>query len=198
MKKAISPLDGRYADLTKELKEIFSEYALQKFRAEIEIKYLLFLSKKGIARKFSEKEKTFLENIYKKFSEKDFKEIKATEKTTNHDVKAIEYFIRKKMQKNSLKNAESFVHFGLTSEDINNLANSKQIEKGLELYITGCFLLLKKLKEISHKEKNTAMLSHTHGQPASPTTFGKEIAVFGSRIEESLLVLKKNEVAGKT
>ncbi|MFH1895457.1 MAG: adenylosuccinate lyase [archaeon] len=197
MKKAISPLDGRYADLTKELKEIFSEYALQKFRAEIEIKYLLFLSKKGIARKFSEKEKTFLENIYKKFSEKDFKEIKATEKTTNHDVKAIEYFIRKKMQKNSLKNAESFVHFGLTSEDINNLANSKQIEKGLELYITGCFLLLKKLKEISHKEKNTAMLSHTHGQPASPTTFGKEIAVFGSRIEESLLALKKMRLPGK-
>ncbi|MBU2100896.1 adenylosuccinate lyase [Candidatus Micrarchaeota archaeon] len=197
MIKAVSPIDGRYEEKTKELQEIFSEYALQKFRLEVEIKYLLFLSRKGITRKFNPKEKKLLENIYLKFGEKDSKEINRIEKTTNHDVKAIEYFIREKLKKNSLKNVESFVHFGLTSEDVNNLANSIQIQKGLGLYITGYFGLLKKAKEIAGKEKRSVMLSHTHGQPASPTTFGKEINVFVQRIEESLNELKKLKLPGK-
>ncbi len=197
MLKAISPIDGRYESQTKELQEIFSEYGTQKYRTETEIKYLLFLSKKNIIRKFTEKEKKILKNIYENFNQKDSKEIKRIEKTTNHDVKAVEYFIRKKIKKSSLKDIESYVHFGLTSEDINNLANSKQIQKGLDLYITICSALHKKLKEISLKEKNTAMLSHTHGQPASPTTFGKETAVFASRIKESLELIKKMNLPGK-
>ncbi len=197
MLKAVSPIDGRYKDLTKELQEIFSEYGMQKFRTKVEIKYLLFLSNKKIIRKFSNNEKKLLEKIYEKFNEHDSKEISTIEKTTNHDVKAIEYFIRKKLQKSSLKNIESFVHFGLTSEDVNNLSNSLQLEKGLGLYITDNLGLLKKLKEISRKEKKTAMLGHTHGQPASPTTFGKEIAVFASRMQESLKKLKEMKLPGK-
>jgi len=197
MKKAVSPIDGRYEKQTKELQEIFSEYGLQKHRTEVEIKYLLVLSKKGIIRKFNTNEKKLLERIYTGFNEKDFREIKNIEKTTNHDVKAVEYFIRKKIQKTSLKNVESFVHFGLTSEDINNLANSAQLKKGIDLYITNCFSLVKKLKEISSKEKKTAMLGHTHGQPASPTTFGKEIKIFVLRMENSLEHLKKLKLPGK-
>ncbi len=197
MIKAVSPIDGRYERYFSELQEIFSEYGMQKFRLEVETKYLLFLSKKGIIRKLTEKEKKILENLYKNFNEKDATEIKKIEKTTNHDVKAIEYYIRKQIKKNSLKDLESFVHFGLTSEDINNLSNSIQIKKGLNLYITNCFVLLKKLKEIALKEKKTAMLSHTHGQPASPTTFGKETAVFASRINNSLSYLKKLKLPGK-
>ncbi|PIN99105.1 MAG: adenylosuccinate lyase [Candidatus Diapherotrites archaeon CG10_big_fil_rev_8_21_14_0_10_31_34] len=197
MLKAVSPTDGRYEDLTKELQEIFSEYGMQKYRTEVEIKYLLFLSKKRIIRKFNSKEKEFLEKIYLKFNEKDSHEISRIEKTTNHDVKAIEYFIRKKIEKNSLKDVESFVHFGLTSEDINNLTNSIQIKKGLGLYITQILLLIKKLSSIAEKEKNTAMLGHTHGQPASPTTFGKEVAIFASRISESSEILKGLKLPGK-
>ena len=191
MEKAVSPIDGRYESQVKELQEIFSEYGMQKHRTEVEIKYLLFLSKKGIIRKFNPQEIKSLEKIYADFNEKDFREIKEIEKTTNHDVKAVEYFIRKKIRKSSLKNVESFVHFGLTSEDINNLANSIQLKKGISLYITNCFSLLKKLKEISLKEKKTAMLGHTHGQPASPTTFGKETKVFVLRMEDSLEHLKR-------
>jgi len=197
MNKAVSPIDGRYEEKTKELQEIFSEYAMQKFRTEVEIKYLIFLSKKGIVRKFDSKEKRLLEKLYEKFNEKDFEEIKKIERETNHDVKAVEYFIRKKIEKNSLKNTESFVHFGLTSEDVNNLTNSIQLKKGLNLYITENSGLLKNLKQIAIKEKHTVMLGHTHGQPASPTTFGKEIAVFYSRINESLECLKKLKLPGK-
>jgi adenylosuccinate lyase len=197
MIKAVSPVDGRYEFLLKELQEMFSEYAMQKLRTEIEIKYLLFLSRKGIVRKFKPEEKRLLKKIYEKFNEKDFAEIKKIEKRTNHDVKAVEYFIRKKIKGNSLKDVESFVHFGLTSEDVNNLVNSIQIKKGLFLYITECVLLLKKLKEISRKEKRTVMLAHTHGQVSSPTTFGKEMAVFVERIEDSLKYLKKLKLPGK-
>ncbi len=197
MNKAVSPIDGRYSNKLIELQEIFSEYAMQKFRTEVEAKYLIFLSKKGVIKKFSSKEKKLLEKLYEKFNEKDFEEIKKIERKTNHDVKAVEYFIRKKIEKSSLKNAESFVHFGLTSEDVNNLANSIQLKKGLNLYITESSGLLKSLKKIASKEKKTAMLAHTHGQPASPTTFGKEIAVFYSRINESLEHLKKLKLPGK-
>ncbi len=195
---AISPIDGRYRGKTKVLSEFTSEYALIKERINVEIKYLLFLSEKKIVRKVSPKEKEILEKIVTNFSIKDANTVKEIEKATRHDLKAVEYFLRLHFEKTSLRDLVEFIHFGLTSEDINNLslrlllkdANGKVIVFEIE-NLTG--ILLQKAKAY----KNAVIIGRTHGQNAVPTTFGKEILVFKDRIEKQNKKLKDFEFEGK-
>jgi len=185
---SISPIDGRYFEKTRVLAPYFSEKALMKYRIMVEGEYLIALSLGKIAhlRKFNTKEIKKIRSLYN-LSPKDFERIKNIEKTTNHDVKAVEYFIKEKLSKTSFKNSIEWVHFGLTSEDTNNLAY------GLILSEVTAKVLIPKLKEINHelellakRYKNLPMLARTHGQPASPTTFGKEINVFAHRLGRGL------------
>ena len=185
---AINPLDGRYFEKTKALSPYFSEQALMKYRLIVEGEYLIALSadKKISLRKFTPTEVKKIRGLYN-LSAADFKQIKKTEATTNHDVKAVEYFIKDKLSKTSLEDSLEWVHFALTSEDINNIAY------GLILSEATAKVLAPKLKEVSHELGILAkrhgilpMLARTHGQPASPTTFGKEMAVFVNRLERGL------------
>lgn len=187
IENAINPLDGRYFNKTRALAMYFSEEALMKYRVKVEAEYLIALSKNKIFRKFSQNEKKIIKNLYEKFDEISYKKIKEIEATTNHDVKAVEYFIKKELSKTSIKNSIEWVHFALTSEDTNNLAY------GLILSESIANVLMPKLKEINNelkllakRYKNLPMLARTHGQPASPTTFGKEINVFASRLKRGL------------
>ena len=185
---SISPLDGRYFEKTRALALYFSEEALMKYRVMVEGEYLIALSveKKTILRKFTSKEIKKIRNLYN-LSDSDFKHIKKIETTTNHDVKAVEYFIKEKLSKTSLKDSLEWIHFGLTSEDTNNIAY------GLTLSKATANILVPKLKEVNHElellakhYRNLPMLARTHGQPASPTTFGKEMGVFAHRLGRGL------------
>ena len=187
IKNAINPLDGRYFEKTRALAPYFSEEALMKYRVMVEAEYLIALSEKKILRKFTPSEIKIIRNLYEKFDEICYEKIKNIEATTNHDVKAVEYFIKEKLSRTSLKDSIEWVHFALTSEDINNLAY------GLILSEATARVLMPKLQEVSHelellakRYKNLPMLARTHGQPASPTTFGKEMNVFTQRLERGL------------
>ena len=192
----ISPIDGRYAKLTKELKNYFSEAALIKYRVYIEIQYFnhLYKIKLPELKKITRKELAKIAEIASKINEKDILDIKSIEKVTNHDVKAVEYFIKEKFRKLNIKQYQEFVHFGLTSQDINNTATPLLLMDGLNhcLY-PQLQSLINMLYELSKKWKSITMLARTHGQPASPTKLGKEITVFKVRIEEQLNQLLKNE-----
>ncbi|MFA6027735.1 MAG: adenylosuccinate lyase [Patescibacteria group bacterium] len=190
---SISPLDGRYRKNLEELAAYYSEMALMKYRVKIEVLYLLALSKeKGIKElKLSSSDKNKLAKIYENFTEADAKKIKEIEKTTNHDVKAVEYFIKSKV------NSE-FVHFALTSEDINNLAYSLMLKDGINNVLLPTIIKLqKKLKELATKYRSVSLLALTHGQPATPTTIGKELAVFASRLNRQIKNLKTIKLQGK-
>ncbi|MFA6257460.1 MAG: adenylosuccinate lyase [Candidatus Paceibacterota bacterium] len=187
MNNAINPLDGRYFDKTRAIAQYFSEEALMKYRVMVEVEYLIALSEKKIFRKFTPSEIKIIKNLYEKFDEVSYGEIKKIETTTNHDVKAVEYFIKEKLSETSLKDSIEWVHFALTSEDTNNLAY------GLILSEVTANILTPKLKEVNHelkllvkRYKDLPMLARTHGQPASPTTFGKEMNVFACRLERGL------------
>jgi adenylosuccinate lyase len=203
MKKSIyniSPIDGRYTHLTEDLKKYFSEAALIKYRVYIEIEYFINLCNINLPelQGVSKKKLKDVAKIASEISEKDILEIKKIEKVTNHDVKAVEYFIKKKFKKLNLSQYQEFIHFGLTSQDINNTASPILLMDALNL----CFYpelskLIKKLYELSSKWKNISMLARTHGQPASPTKLGKEIKVFKVRLEEQLNQLKKIPNSGK-
>ncbi len=195
--KEISPVDGRYENETKELRDVFSEYGLQKARLGVEVKYLLFLSKKKVCRNINPKERRFLLGVHKRFSEKEMEKLKGMEKKINHDVKAVEYYLRKKMEKNSLKELTPMVHFGLTSEDASNLAYSLMLGEGLKLYLEELGKVKKTLAGLARSNLSTPMLSHTHGQPSSPTTLGKEALVFGLRMREAEKRLDKFVFPGK-
>jgi adenylosuccinate lyase len=197
VEKAITSIDGRYSEKVKELGEIFSEYALQKFRVKVECEWVLFLSKKGIIRKLRAKERRLIHNLQSGFKQKEFEEIKKIEKTTKHDVKSVEYFLGKKFEKSSLKDLREFIHFGLTSEDVTNIAHSLQLKNGLKIYLNELNKINSKLFFLARKTKNYAMLSRTHGQAASPSTFGKEVIVFLSRIIEGRKQLEKLSFPGK-
>ncbi|MFA6177532.1 MAG: adenylosuccinate lyase [Candidatus Paceibacterota bacterium] len=204
IKNAINPLDGRYFDKNRALAPYFSEEALMKYRVMVEVEYLIALSENKIFRKLAPNEIKIIRNLYEKFDNISYQKIKEIEATTNHDVKAVEYFIKKELSETSLKDITEWVHFALTSEDTNNLAY------GLILSEAVAKVLTPKLKEINNeleilakRYKNLPMLARTHGQPASPTTFGKEINVFACRLERGLshllgqkIMVKMNGASG--
>lgn len=197
--EAINPLDGRYFEKTRELAPYFSEQALMRYRIIMEGEYLIALSasRKVALRKFSVAETKKIRNLYK-LSAQDFKQIKKIEKTTNHDVKAVEYFIKEKLAKTSLKDSTEWVHFALTSEDTNNIAYALMLSDSLgNVIIPSISKIIFDLNTLAKKYKNVPMLARTHGQPASPTTFGKEMKVFALRLEKRLEGLKSIKIEAK-
>ena len=197
---AVSPIDGRYRNKTVSLAPFFSEEALIKYRVLIEIEYFIALCEiplpqlKGIDNGVFES----LRNLYKNFSTKDALWIKETEKTTNHDVKAVEYFIKEAFEKLGLSSYKEFIHFGLTSQDINNTAIPLSTKEAFEdIYLPSLIALISKLKELSIEWRDVPMLAKTHGQPASPTRLGKEFGVFVERLEEQMRLLFNIPFAAK-
>ncbi len=183
---AISPVDGRYRKQVQHLDEYFSEYALIKYRVQVEIEYLLFLEKKKFF-KLPGKTVKHLEKLAEDFGPEDAQEIKQIEFTTNHDVKAVEYFLKNELEKNGGAAAKEWVHFGLTSQDINNTAIPLSWKHAIEYeYLPALLNLNTELKILATEWKDIPMLAHTHGQPASPTKLGKEIMVFVERIENQI------------
>ncbi len=197
---AISPLDGRYLGKVKELLPIFSEKALFQYRLQVEIEYLIALTQEKKIKEIrilEDKEIKKLRLLYESFSEADAAKIKKIEKITNHDVKAVEYYIKDKFKGTSLADLTEFIHFALTSEDVNNIAYSLMLIDGLWVYKRNLKKLLSELKLFSLKNKNIPLLALTHGQPASPTTIGKELAVFYLRLHSELINLDSIELKGK-
>jgi adenylosuccinate lyase len=197
---AVSPIDGRYRNKTVSLAPFFSEEALIKYRVLIEIEYFITLCEVPLPQ-LNEIDKGVFEslrNIYKNFSTQDALWIKETEKTTNHDVKAVEYFIKEAFEKLGLSSYKEFIHFGLTSQDINNTAIPLSTKEAFEnIYLPSLIALISKLKELSVEWRNVPMLAKTHGQPASPTRLGKEIGVFVERLEEQMRLLFNIPFAAK-
>ena len=197
---AVSPIDGRYRSKTKSLSNYFSEGALIKYRVLVEIEYFISLCEIPLPQLKNVDSRLFdeLRNIYKNFNTADALSIKQTEKTTNHDVKAVEYFIKEKFEALGLSNYKEFIHFGLTSQDINNTAIPLSTKEAFEnVYLKSLIAVIAKLKELSVEWKDIPMLARTHGQPASPTRLGKEILVFVERLEEQLRQLFNIPFAAK-
>jgi adenylosuccinate lyase len=183
---AVSPVDGRYRKYIHHLDEYFSEYALMKYRVMVETEYLLFLERKKFF-KLSHKAIKHLQKLTDDFGLEDAQEIKQIEFTTNHDVKAVEYFLKNELGKNSGSDAKEWIHFGLTSQDINNTAIPLLWKHAIEYeYLPALLNLNTQLKLLAKEWKDIPMLAHTHGQPASPTKLGKEIMVFVERIENQI------------
>ena len=183
---SLSPIDGRYRKQVQHLDEYFSEYALMKYRVRIEVEYLLFLEKKKFL-KLPTKLSRHLEKLAENFGPEDAQEIKQIEFTTNHDVKAVEYFLRNEMEKNGGKEMLEWVHFGLTSQDINNTAVPLLWKHAIEYeYLPSLLNLNTQLKLLAGEWEDIPMLAHTHGQPASPTRLGKEMMVFVERIQDQI------------
>lgn len=197
---AISPIDGRYSKQIEDLKEYYSEYALIKYRVVVEIEYFISLCEIPLEQLKAIDKNLFpkLREIYENFSYQDAQEVKEIEQTTNHDVKAVEYFIKNKFSLLKLDNFSEFVHFGLTSQDINNSAMPLSLLEGIrESYIPTLNGVLNKLEALSKEWQNVSMLAKTHGQPASPTRLGKEIEVFTTRLKEQISTLEKIPFACK-
>jgi adenylosuccinate lyase len=189
---ALSPIDGRYHKSTSELSAYFSESALIKYRVFVEIEYFIGLVSLPLAqlKAFPTSKFDALRKIYENFSEADALHVKEIEKTTNHDVKAVEYFIKKKFDDLNLSAFKEFIHFGLTSQDINNTAIPYSVKCGLaESYVPALELVIQTLKGLAAQWKDVPMLARTHGQAASPTRLGKEITVFVERLETQLATL---------
>ena len=191
---SISPIDGRYNSKTSELQQYFSESSLIKFRLHVEIEYFIALCNSSILQlnHFPSEKFNLLRKIYTDFSSDDAIRIKEIESITNHDVKAVEYFIKEKFDDLSLSEFNEFIHFGLTSQDINNTAVPYSIKKALEeVFYAELSDLIGLLEKQSEKWKNISMLARTHGQAASPTRMGKEIMVFVERMKNQLSLLKQ-------
>ena len=183
---AISPIDGRYRNQVHHLDEYFSEYALMKYRVLVEVEYLLFLAEKKFLQ-LSPAAVKGLKNLTENFSPQDAAKIKETEKITNHDVKAVEYFVKEKMEKFKAGKVKEWVHFGLTSQDINNTSIPLLWKQAIEFEYLPFLLNMNRQIEILAKDwKDIPMLARTHGQPASPTKLGKELMVFVERIENQV------------
>jgi len=193
----ISPLDGRYANSVNNLSPYFSEMALMQYRLKVEVEYLIALgNEKSIddLPAFPKDEQTRLRKIYQNFNTVGAKKIKEIEATTNHDVKAVEYYI----QSNVKKALYPWIHFALTSEDVNNLSYTLMWRDGLkQVYLPTLQSVNKELKKLARKYKNASMLALTHGQPATPTTFGKELAVFCARLGRQIDQIKSHSLLGK-
>jgi adenylosuccinate lyase len=185
----ISPVDGRYAKTTKDLNKYFSEAGLIRYRIYIEVQYFIHLYKAKIPQlqTLTKQNIIDIENIYNNINDKDIQRIKDIEKITNHDVKAVEYYIKEEFDTLKLNNYKEFIHFGLTSQDINNTATPLLLKDALINYIIPTIQeLIDMLGKVGKEWVNISMLARTHGQPASPTKLGKEISVFKIRIEEQL------------
>lgn len=183
---AISPIDGRYRNQLQHLDEYFSEFALIKYRVKVEVAYFLFLAEKKFF-KITPALKKQLLKIGDEFSVTDAEKIKVTEKITNHDVKAVEYFLKEKLRDAGAENLQEWIHFGLTSQDINNTAIPVLWKHAMEHeYLPSIINLQHELVQLAKKWKDIPMLAKTHGQPASPTILGKEIMVFAERIENQI------------
>ena len=190
---AISPIDGRYSKQTELLSNYFSEKALIKYRVKVEIEYFISLTEIGIKNlnKWDNKFNDKIRNIYINFHDDDALEVKEIEKTTNHDVKAVEYFIKRKFDEMKIGEFSEFIHFGLTSQDINNTSIPLSIKDFIPNYFEKINLVLSEIDNKIEEYSDIPMLARTHGQPASPTRLGKEFKVFSVRIKEQLNVLKK-------
>ncbi len=197
---AISPVDGRYYKTTNHLSKYFSEAALIKFRVYVEVEYFIQLCELPLPqlKNFLKKDFTDLRRIYIDFSEKDAKEIKEIEKTTNHDVKAVEYFLKKHFDNLGLSAYKEFIHFGLTSQDINNTAIPYSFKLAVqEQYLPALNELINLIKALAEDWKDVSMLARTHGQPASPTRLGKELLVFVERLEAQTKLLHQIPFSAK-
>lgn len=194
MLEAISPIDGRYARQTKELSKYFSEFALIRYRVFVEIQYFIALTNHPLPQLagFEEDKIEALDKIFESFSIADAERIKDIEKVTNHDVKAVEYFLREKFDELGLESYKEFIHFGLTSQDVNNTATPLSIMHAVErIYLPTIQKLRNELNDRAQEWRDIALLARTHGQPASPTTLGKEFRVFVERIDNQLTLLKQ-------
>jgi adenylosuccinate lyase len=197
---AIGPIDGRYRSKVEALSAYFSEYALIRYRVLVEVEYLITLADMDIARlpNFDGSEAEMLRDLYRQFSVSDAEEIKNTEKTTNHDVKAVEYFVKDRLDKMGRSDIREFVHFGLTSQDINNTSVPLSMKEATEkVMIPALEDLVQKLEDLAGEWSEIPMLARTHGQPASPTRLGKEIEVFVARLKIQLEGLKKLSYGAK-
>lgn len=198
--QAISPIDGRYFSKTQQLAGYFSEQALIKYRIRVEIEYFIALVEQDLPQLKNVNHEKFpeLRKIYSEFSSEDASKVKEIEKTTNHDVKAVEYFIKEKFDDLNLSHFKEFIHFGLTSQDINNTAVPLSVKEALEeVYNPALDMLLERLEQLAEDWKNIPMLARTHGQPASPTRLGKEVKVFVVRLREQIKFLKNIPHAAK-
>ena len=197
---AISPIDGRYRKTTESLADYFSEFGLIKYRVLVEIEYFIALSEFGLPQlpNLDLVQKESLRDIYKNFSINDALKIKEIEKTTNHDVKAVEYFIKEKLETLSLSKHAEFVHFGLTSQDINNTSIPLSLKEASTNQLFPAIIeIIKKISDLSTEWKNISLLSRTHGQPASPTKLGKEFYVFVERLQKQFDILKNVPFSAK-
>ena len=198
---ALSPLDGRYLKDTSELGKYFSEWALMKYRVKVEVKWLIFMSRLQCmkeVRRLEENELVLLKDIVHNFDKKTAQKIKEIEKTTSHDVKAVEYFLKDTLKRTSLNDIMEFIHFGCTSEDINNLAYAMMLKDGIiNAWLVKAWELVGEVSKSAIELKECAILARTHGQPASPTTMGKELAVFVSRWKRQLKHIENLEFLGK-
>lgn len=198
--QAISPIDGRYHRKTQPLVRYFSEEALIRYRILVEIEYFIGLCELPLPQleSFDATKKEDLRAIYQNFSTEDAQKVKQIESITNHDVKAVEYFIKEKMDALGLEAFKEFIHFGLTSQDINNTAVPLSIKECVEeVYLPSLNQLISQLSDLVNQWKDIPMLARTHGQPASPTRLGKEIAVFVTRLEEQKTLLLSCKYAAK-
>ncbi len=195
---AISPIDGRYIKKTKELTDYFSEYALIKYRVDIEIRWLLFLSnKKIINEKINKEEKDKIQSIVDRFNLEEAVVVKQIEKVTKHDVKSVEYYLQVKFKELKLERLIPFIHITLTSEDVNNTSYNLMIKDGLVKYLDNLDNLIKKLDELAKTYKKTPMMAHTHGQNASPTTVGKEFKIFSYRLKSVIELINNLKLRSK-
>lgn len=197
---AISPIDGRYHSKTKQLSAYFSEEALIRYRVKVEIEYFIALCELPLPQLKDIDHSVFsdLRAIYKNFTSVDAQAVKEIEKTTNHDVKAVEYLLKNKFDELGLEESKEFIHFGLTSQDINNTAVPLSLKDAIEAeYLPEIEEIIAKLTQLSQDWANVPLLARTHGQPASPTRLGKEIEVFITRLESQLDLLNKVPYAAK-
>ncbi|MBE9488027.1 MAG: adenylosuccinate lyase [Bacteroidetes bacterium] len=191
---AISPIDGRYRDKCGELASYFSEYALIRYRVLVEVEYFISLCKLPLKQLESVSKSQFetMREIYRTFSVDDARRVKEFEKTTNHDVKAVEYFIKERMDKLNMGSSREFIHFGLTSQDINNTATPYSLrDASNEVYHPALQEVVVLLSSLSKEWEDIPMLAHTHGQPASPTRLGKEIKVYVERLQKQISLVSK-------
>ncbi|HLP53017.1 MAG TPA: adenylosuccinate lyase [Chitinophagales bacterium] len=197
---AISPIDGRYRNKTEDLAAYFSEYALIKYRVHVEVEYFIALCEIPLPQlaTFPVKHFPSLRDLVKNFSEADAQQIKDTEKVTNHDVKAVEYFLKEKFDALELTEWKEFIHFGLTSQDVNNTSIPLSYKEANEqIYLPAVKRLVAQLEKLAEEWKDIPMLAHTHGQPASPTILGKEVMVFVERLKAQIHQLEQVPYSAK-